>query len=368
VNDEQLLQQIALSMQPGLGPVNTRNLVAYCGSVEEVFRQKKRLLVKIPGVGPQTALNLATHNMFARAEAELKFVKEHQIDVLFYTNENYPQRLHHCADAPVLLYYKGSVSLNNSRMVAIVGTRSATDYGKYFTDNFISELKEYEVTVVSGLAYGIDIKAHRSAMQHGVPTIGVVAHGLDRIYPSLHTRFAVRMTENGGLLSEYPSETVPDRENFPSRNRIVAGICDVVVVVEAADKGGALITADIANSYNRDVFAVPGRIGDEFSAGCNAFIRQNRAALMTSARDLVDAMSWDPVVNVPEKAPVQRKLFVSLDPEEEKVCGVLKDGKMDADTLCWKSGLPVSQVNAVLLRLELKGVIRSLPGRIYQWV
>ncbi len=355
-------------MQPGLGPVNTRNLVAYCGSVEEVFRQKQKLLVKIPGIGPQTALSLAKLDTFQRAETELKFIKNHEIEALFFTDEKFPQRLHHCADAPVLLYYKGSVSLNNPRMVAIVGTRSATEYGKVFTEQLIADLKSADVTIVSGLAFGIDIKAHRSAMHCAIPTLGVVAHGLDRIYPAQHSHFAARMTANGGLLTEYPSDTIPDRENFPSRNRIVAGICDVVVVVEAAGKGGALITADIANSYNRDVFAVPGRVGDEFSVGCNAFIRQNRAALLTSAKDLLDAMSWETSQVAPDKPAIQRQLFVQLGPDEEKICGVLKAGKMDADNLAWQAGMPVSQVNSVLLKLELKGVLRAMPGRIYQLV
>lgn len=365
MNDEQLLRCIALSLQPDLGPVTIRNLVSYCGSVEELFRQKHKLLVKIPGIGPATAKSLSRHDTFKRAEEELLFIKKHEIKVLFYTESDFPQRLHHCADAPVLLYYKGTLDLNLPRMVAIVGTRSATDYGKYFTDNLIAELKNYEINVVSGLAYGIDIQAHRSAMYCEVPTVGVIAHGLDRIYPSPHKKFARKMLEHGGILTEYPSFTNPDRENFPSRNRIVAGISDVVIVVEAAEKGGALITADIANSYNRDVFAVPGRIDDQFSAGCNQFIRNNRAGLITSAADLTHAMGWDAVKSsIP--VPVQRQLFVDLNPQEELLRSSLLEGKIDADSLSYKVGMSVSQVNAVLLGMELKGVVKTLPGRIYQ--
>jgi DNA processing protein len=368
VNDEELLRYIALSLQPGLGPVTTRNLVAYCGSVEEVFRQKKNLLVKIPGIGTQTAMQLAKHNMFDRAEEELRFVKEHDIQVLFYSNNDYPQRLQHCSDAPVLLYYKGSVSLNLPRSIAIVGTRSATEYGKLFTEKFITDLKEYAVTIVSGLAYGIDICAHKAAYRNEMPTIGVVAHGLDRIYPAPHKNFAVKMSERGGLLTEYPAMTVPDRENFPSRNRIVAGISDATVVIEAAGKGGALITADIANSYNRDVFAVPGRVNDNFSTGCNEFIRQNRAALITSANDLLEMMGWLDENKVQTNSSHQRSLFIQLEPEEEKLCSLLGEGKSDADTLSWKSTLPLSKINSMLLQLEIKGAVKSLPGKMYQLI
>ncbi len=364
-----MLRYIALSLQPGLGPVTTRNLVAYCGSVEEVFRQKKNLLVKIPGIGVQTALQLAKHNMFERAEEELKFVKQHDVRVLFYTDLDYPHRLQHCADAPVLLYFKGTVSLNNPRTIAIVGTRSATEYGKLFTEKFIADLKSHDVTIVSGLAYGIDICAHKAAYRNEIPTIGVVAHGLDRIYPPPHKNFAVKMTERGGLLTEYPAMTIPDRENFPSRNRIVAGISDATVVVEAAGKGGALITADIANSYNRDVFAVPGRVVDNFSSGCNEFIRQNRAALITSASDLLDMMGWADEKKAEESSvPKQRSLFIQLEPEEEKLCLLLGEGKCDADTLSWKSTMPLSKINSMLLQLEIKGAVKSLPGKMYQLI
>jgi DNA processing protein len=369
VKEDELIRCIAISMQPLLGPVSIRNLVSYCGSVEEVFRQKGRLLKKIPGIGATVANSLAKHDMFSRAEEELAFTRKHDISVLFYTNDAFPQRLHHCSDAPVLLYYKGNHDLNSSRMVAIVGTRSATAYGKEFTEKFIADLKEYKITVISGLAYGIDIRAHRAAMMQEVPTIGVIAHGLDRIYPSEHKNFAQRMMEHGGILTEYPSGTNPDRENFPSRNRIVAGICDAVVVIEAAAKGGALITADIANSYNRDVFAVPGRIDDRFSEGCNRFIRQNRAALITSAGELAEAMSWELETRQELKAAsVQHSLFIELDPQEEKIRTALTEGKTDADSISWKAGLPASQVNSLLLQLELKGVIRALPGRVYQLV
>ena len=369
MNDDELLRCIAISMQPALGPVSIRNLVSYCGSVEEVFRQKNRLLKKIPGIGIAAAESLAKKDMFRHAAAELEFIHRHEINVLFYTEAAFPQRLHHCADAPVLLYYKGAQDLNVSRMVAIVGTRSATEYGKHFTDQFIAELKNHDIVVTSGLAYGIDIRAHRAAMQQNIATVGVIAHGLDRIYPSEHKKFAHRMMEHGGILTEYPSGTNPDRENFPSRNRIVAGISDAVIVIEAASKGGALITADIAASYNRDVFAVPGRIDDRFSEGCNSFIRQNRAGLITSAADFADAMGWSPATANPNSGtPVQRSMFVELGPQEEKIRSALETGKTDADSISWKSGLPASQVNSLLLQLELKGVIRSLPGRIYQLV
>lgn len=354
-------------MVPGLGPVNTRNLVSFCGSVEEIFRQNGRKLQTIPGIGPRTARQVVNQKVFGEAEKELNFIRKHGIEALFYTEARYPQRLNHCSDSPVLVYYKGNTDLNRQRMVAVIGTRSATEYGKNFTSHFIETIRPYDVTIVSGLAYGIDICAHLCAMHENIPTVGVVAHGLDRIYPPHHAQFAKKMLENGGLLTEYPSNTIPDRENFPSRNRIVAGICDAIVVVEAATKGGALITADIANSYNRDVFALPGRYDDPFSAGCNAFIRDNRAGLITSAEDLINAMGWEQNKNkLLVDVPKQSQMFIPMEPEEEKLVEWLKKGRQDMDALSFKSGMPMSKVNSLLLQLELKGAIKSLPGKVFE--
>ncbi len=365
---EELKFRIALSLLPNVGPVIARNLVSYCGSVEAIFKQKKRALLKIPEIGPKTAEIIATHKLFTRADQEIEFILKHQIQPLFYLEENYPQRLKHCYDAPILLYFKGNTDLNKSRMIAMVGTRNATDYGKTVTDKLLEELAQLDVTVISGLAYGIDIHSHRAALKYGISTIAVMAHGLDRIYPGQHRATAAKMIEQGGLLTEYPSCTNPDRENFPSRNRIIAGICDAVIVVEAAKKGGALITADIAHSYSRDVFAVPGRLDDPYSEGCNKLVRINRAALITSAADVTYLMGWEKENNT-DSSPkmVQKKLFVDLTIEEEELVKILElMPKADIDVLSMELRWPFSKLSSVLLAMEMKGLLKTLPGKMYQ--
>ncbi|MBL7924145.1 MAG: DNA-protecting protein DprA [Bacteroidia bacterium] len=362
---EELLYRIALSMLPGVGPVLARALHQYCGSATQVFREKKSLLAKIPGIGQKRIRGAFSAPVFEQAEKELRFVMKHKVKVLFYTDEAYPKRLNQCPDAPVLLYYKGTASLNEGRLVALVGTRSASPYGVDVTHRLVEGLRDHQVTVVSGLAYGIDICAHEAALKAGLPTIGVTAHGMDRIYPYGHRDTAGRMLQQGGLLTEYHSGTQPDRENFPSRNRIVAGMCDAVVVVEAGDKGGALITAGLAQGYNRDVFAIPGRINDPFSSGCNAFIRENKAALITSAGDLVWMMGWSEERKLQQPA-VQTQLFPELSPDEQRVTEVLKEqGECGIDAIAAATAFPFSKLANVLLQLEFKGVLKLKPGRRY---
>jgi DNA protecting protein DprA len=314
---EDLKFRIALTLLDGVGSVTARNLVSYCGSVEAVFKEKKKNLERIPGIGPVTAEKIVSGQPFSRAEEECAFIEKHHIKPLFYLDKDFPSRLKNCTDAPVMLYYKGTSNLNHHRMIALVGTRNASDYGKQVTEKMVEELKAYDVIIVSGLAYGIDITAHKAALKYNMETIGVLAHGLDRIYPALHKSTAEKMMEQGGLLTEYMTCTRPDRENFPQRNRIVAGMCDAVVIIEAAKTGGALITADIANSYNRDVFAVPGRTIDTYSLGCNHFIKTNKAALVESATDIAEMMQWN-IANKPAEKPKQRKLFVELSEEEKQ--------------------------------------------------
>jgi len=366
--EEELVRRIALTRVAGVGDVLARNLVSYCGSAEAVFRQPRRSLEKIPGIGAKTATAIASFRDFDRAEREIRFMERNGIRSFFYSDPEFPARLKNCPDAPALLYYKGTADLNRSRVVAVVGTRSATTYGRLFTEQLVEDLKALDVLVVSGLAYGIDITAHRAALQHGVDTVGVLGHGLDRIYPAAHRAIADDMADHGGLLTEYPSGTNPDKENFPSRNRILAGISDAVVVVEAARSGGALITAEIANSYNRDVFALPGKTTDTWSQGCNRLVKTNKAALIESAKDLEYIMGWEPAGEQPE-APAQRNLFVELTVDEQSVVDALKPlGRTDIDTLGAGLSIPVSRLSAALLNLEFKGVLKAFPGKMYELI
>jgi DNA processing protein len=362
----QLIYQIALTLIPGVGDVTAKNLISYCGSVEGVFKQKKSHLLKIPEVGKVTANAIVNHSVFERAEEEVKFIEQNNIQTFFYLDEEYPTRLKHCIDAPLLLYGHGSLNLNAARTVVIVGTRNATEYGKDITRQFVNDLKQYDVTIISGLAYGIDVCAHKACIEKDIPTIGVLAHGLDDLYPALHRKVADNMKANGGLLTEFITQSKPNRENFPKRNRVVAGMADVVLVVEAGKKGGALITADIADSYNREVFAVPGKIGDTYSEGCNQLIFNNRAHLALNAQKLAEMMFWDVEMEKQNK-PKQRELFIELSEEEKTILDILgsKD-KLDIDSIRIQSSMPVSAVANTLLNLEFNGLIKSLPGKIYQ--
>ena len=363
--DEELKYKIAITLIPGIGDILAKNLIAYCGGAEAVFKEKKQNLIKIPGIGTITADSIKKQNVLARAEKEITFILKYKIQPLFFLDDAYPKRLKQCADSPVMLYYKGNADLNAAKIISIVGTRNATTYGKTICENFIAELAGMDVLIVSGLAYGIDICAHRAALENNLATVGVLAHGLDNIYPSVHTATAKKMVENGGLLTDYLSETNPDKENFPKRNRIVAGMADATVVVESKNGGGSLITADIANSYSRDVFAFPGRIDDACSEGCNNLIKINKAALIQSAKDIVYIMGWEEKINKGKKKE-QLQMLVNLNPEEELIVGVLKEkGTVNVDDICYASKLTMSKVSTLLLTLEFSNVVKSLPGKMY---
>lgn len=362
-----LIYKIALTLIPGVGSVNGKSLVAYCGGVKAVFMEKKRALLKIPGIGEQTVNALANHNVFARAEEELGFVEKNKIAPLFYLDKNYPIRLKQCHDSPLMLYYKGTADLNAPKVVAMVGTRKATEYGRDMCRKIIEDLIEHNVLIVSGLAYGIDTWTHKAALDNKLETVGVLGHGLDRIYPFANRSLAERMTESGGLLCEYMSNTNPDRENFPMRNRIIAGMSDATIVVEAGATGGALITAEIANSYNRDVFAVPGRLGDPHSEGCNKLIKINKAALIQSAKDISYLLNWNDTTT--KKKNLQPQLFLNLSPDEEIIVNVLKDkGDLDIDSLLIESKIVPAKAASILLNLEFEGVLRCLPGKVYRLI
>jgi DNA processing protein len=366
--DEQLKHQIALTLLPGIGSVIAKNLVSYCGSVENIFRQKKHHLEKIPGIGRDRAEAILNHETFRRAEAEVTFIRKHKIKTFFFLDKEYPSRLKNCDDSPVLLFFKGEADLNVERMVAIVGTRNITAYGRQVTEQLAEGFAKYHATIVSGLAYGVDVIAHKEALKNNLPTIGVLAHGLDRIYPAIHKPVAEKMIDKGGVLTEFISKTNPDRENFPSRNRIVAGMTDATIVIESATKGGALITADIANSYNRDVFAVPGKIGEEFSAGCHELIRTNKAMLIESADQVAEMLNWDND-STKKKENKQLKFFHELKTEEKVLVELLQQkGKLDIDSMTIHSNMPMSKVSSTLLHLEFAGLLRSLPGKVYELV
>lgn len=359
-----LIHQIGLTLIRNVGHVHARRLLDFFGSAEAVFSAGRSDLLQVQGIGESIARQILQTDALVSAEEQLRFIEKHKIAVLFYTADNYPQRLKNCYDAPVLLYYKGTAELNHPRVVSIVGTRNATAYGRQICRQLIEALVSYDVLVISGLAYGIDVAAHKESLAFHLPTVGVLGHGLDRIYPPIHRQIANEMLKSGGLLTEFPFGTNPDKENFPKRNRIIAGLADVTVVIEAAMKGGALITADIANSYDRDVYAFPGKISDTYSRGCNFLIRTNRAGLITDPKELIYNMGWDHVKPVVSKRQFQLPLDISAD--ESRILTLLKSSVLRIDEFGIKTEMQHSKLAVHLLNLELKGYIISLPGKIYQ--
>ncbi len=365
MNDENLIYRIALSLLNGIGPVNARNLLSYCGGLKEIFQWPAEKFLRIPGIGKGIAGNLNRNQALSRAEDEVKFIKKNNIKALFYLDPDYPQRLKHCNDSPVIIYSKTSITLNQNRTLSIVGTRKATEYGKMIVQQIVEELTDYNVIIISGLAYGIDYHAHHEALRNNIPTLAVLGHSLDRIYPAVHSNLAKKMLLNGGLVSEYPSGTKPDRENFPQRNRIIAGLSDVVIVVESNLRGGAVITAIIANSYNRDVYAVPGNINHDYSKGCNQLIVQNRAVLFSSVKQLADDMGWNE--SNTSNGTKQTVLPVDLTKEEQIILSVLSKSESKAiDRIVLDTAMSTSKVSANLLELEFKGLVITMPGKHFK--
>lgn len=368
-SEEEQIYSIALTMVPGIGHIGAKHLISGTGNAVDVFRLRKDLPERIPEVSRRVVEALDCPEAIARARQEYEFIRKNRISCLTFHDEAYPSRLRECEDAPVVLFFKGNTDLNSLHVINMVGTRNATDYGTQICASFLRDLKTLcpDVLVVSGLAYGIDIHAHREALANELPTVGVLAHGLDRIYPYVHRKTAVDMLESGGLLTEFMSGTNPDRHNFVSRNRIVAGMCDATIVIESAEKGGSLITAELAESYHRDCFAFPGCVNDEYSKGCNLLIRENRASLLLSAEDFVKAMGWDMSVIPSEKVNIQRSLFLELSDEEQKIVTILeKRGNLQINSLVVEADIPVHKINAILFELEMKGVVRVLAGGMYQ--
>lgn len=366
--DQNRLALLALHFIPGLGDYSIRQLVSYCGSAEKVFQTPKGKLLKIPGIGAVTAASIIKGKPFTEAEKEYRKVEDEDVTLIFYTDSQYPSRLKSINDAPTLLYAKGKVDFENPKTIGIVGTRKSTDYGRVCIEELMEGLLPHHPLIISGLAYGIDILAHKLALKNNLPTVGILGSGLDVIYPATHKETAKKMLANGGIVTENPMGTKPDAHNFPARNRIIAGLCDALIVVEAAEKGGALITADIANSYNKDVFAFPGNIGQSYSSGCNNLIKSNKAYLITSAKDLEYLMNWD----LTTKSSPKKSVFTleQYEPSEQVVLKELltHNNQLMIDEISWRTNLPVGQLASVLLGLEFKGVVASLPGKIYKLV
>lgn len=361
------IHDLALTFTSGIGDVTIRNLIAHFGSAKAVMESTKNELRSVGGIGDKTSSTIYNSRPAAydRAEQELSFIKKHNIQIFTLSDQDYPRRLKECYDAPWILYYRGNANLNSSKIISIVGSRKATAYGRKLCSELVEELSPYNPLIVSGLAYGIDTCAHKACVEYGIPTVAVLGHGLDQIYPPTNRDLAKRMLNNGGILSEFPFLSKPERANFPKRNRIIAGLSDVVIVVEAAIQGGALITAEIANNYNRDVCAFPGNVNQEYSAGCNFLIKSHRAHLISRAQDLEYLMGWQEADKKPSSQ--QLKLNLSLSPIQEKIYNLVKlHQPISIDEISGKLKTPQSRLTIVLLELEMKGLLVALPGKIFK--
>jgi DNA processing protein len=360
-----LLYLIALTQTENIGPIIAKQLIGYCGGAEAVFKEKPSRLLKIPGIGMQTVSGLKNKDSITKAEKELHFIQKENIKALVQSDSLYPGRLKHFPDSPLVLFFKGEADLNTEHVVSIVGTRNISSYGKHLTEQLIQHLAEFEVLVISGLAYGVDSAAHRVSLLNDIPTVGVLGHGLDRIYPAENKSLAAKMLTKGGLLTEFCSNTKPDRQNFPMRNRIVAGMSDAIVVIETKSGGGSLITAEFGNEYNKDVFAFPGKVGDELSAGCNQLIKNHKAHLIESGEDLTEMLRWEKPGNVRHKQ-VKKELFVNFTEDEDKVVQMIRSKqKVNIDLLSHCLNFTPSQLANILLNLQFKGVVQEMPGKTY---
>ena len=362
---DELIAILRLQHVPNIGDILARKLISHCGNPSAIFQDKQRNLLKIDGIGTHTIKHLFDKEHLEAAEEEYKYIKTNNITCTYFLDASYPTYLKHCIDGPILLFQKGSIDLGRRKIISVVGTRNITSYGMDFCERFIADIAPLNPIIVSGFAYGVDICIQREAIKHGLQTIGCLAHGLNQIYPKVHAKYQVDVLKNGGFYTEFWSTSNPERENFLKRNRIIAGMSEATIVVESAEKGGSLVTADIANSYNRDVFAVPGRATDKYSLGCNNLIKQQKAHLMTSAADLMYLLDWD----VEEKPPqtIQKQLFIELDETEQGIYTYLQNnGKQLLDSIALDCKIPIFKVSSTLLNMEMKGVIRPLPGKLFE--
>lgn len=364
MNSSDLQYILALQQVPNMGDATAKKLIRHFGSAEAVFKEKKTNLLKIDGIGKQKIAGLGDAIHFQQAEKELEFIANHHIKCLYYKDEDYPEKLKHCLDGPILLFQRGNINLKNRKIISLVGTRKATTSGINFCEEFIAQLAALDPVIVSGFAYGIDITAQRAAVQNNLQTVGCLAHGFNQMYPKVHQKYVKSIEEHGGFFTDFWSGSNFDRNNFLKRNRIIAGLSEATIVIESAEKGGSLVTAEIANSYNREVFAVPGRPSDSQSKGCNELIKLQRSHLLTSAADLIYILNWKLEESV---KPVQKQLFVELEEEEKLIYSFLKqNGKEQLDLIALKCEFPTFKAASLLLNMELKGIVRPLPGKLFE--
>lgn len=359
----------ALRLQkiPFIGDITAKKLIAHCGSPSAVFNDKKKALLKIEGVGTRVINGILDSRYLHEAEKEYRYIEANNISCSLFTDADFPVNLKHCVDGPIVLLSRGSIDLKGKRTIAVVGTRHMTAYGRAFCERFVEEIAPLDPVIISGFAYGVDICVQLEAVKNGLQTIGCLAHGLNQVYPREHSQYVNAIESNGGFVTEFWSTSRPERENFLRRNRIIAGLGQATVVVESAERGGSLVTADLAFNYNRDVFAVPGRVGDHFSSGCNNLIKQHKAHLINSAADLIYILNWD--LEKTKSTSVQKKLFTDLKGEEKKIYDYLYGGgKQALDTIALSCSIPVFKVSSTLLSMEMKGVIRPLPGKMFEAV
>jgi len=365
VTKNDLFYTLVLQKVPNLGDASAKKLIQKAGSPEAVFKEKKSNLIKIDGIGAFKLKDLGNKDFFASAEEEISFIEENEIKPCFFKDDEYPEKLKHCIDGPILFFQRGNINLNKKRIISVVGTRKITSYGSSFCQQLMEDLAPLDPVIVSGFAYGVDITAHKAAFKNGLQTIGCLAHGLNQIYPKTHQKYVKEVEHHGGFITEFWSSDVFDRTNFLKRNRIIAGISEATIVIESAEKGGSLVTAEFANSYNRDVFAVPGRVNDNQSKGCNNLIKSQRAHLLTSAADLVYILNWKLEENRPKV--IQQQLFVELNEEEKTIFNYLKTHpKSHLDAIAFDCNVPIFRATILLLDLELKGLVKPLPGKIFE--
>jgi DNA processing protein len=365
MTENDLLYTLALQHVPNIGDITAKRLINHCGNAEAVLKEKKQNLLKIDGIGSVILGDLFETIHLKEAEKEMEFIKNNQIKVSYYKNKDYPEKLKHCIDAPILLFQTGNINLEQQHIISIVGTRKITTNGIAFCEDLVEKLAVYNPVIISGYAYGTDITAHKAAIKHNLQTIGCLAHGLNTIYPNVHKKYMVDMEKNGGFFTDFWSSDTFDRNNFLKRNRVIAGLSEATIVIESAEKGGSLVTADIASSYNRDVFAVPGRTTDLQSIGCNNLIKHQKAHMLTTPFDVPYILNWK--LEDKTKPVIQKQLFVELDNTEKVIYNYLKENdKQQLDFIAINCNLPIYKVASVLLNMELKGVIRPLPGKLFE--
>lgn len=365
MKEEKLLAILRLQKSKAIGDILAKKLIVNVGDVEQIFKEKAATLQKINGIGNHVLKHLFDKKNIEFAEQELNYIKKNNIKYAYFLEDDYPKNLQNCIDSPILIFKDGNINLNNDKIISIVGTRNMSSYGRDFTNKLVEELAEHNPIIVSGFAYGVDICAHKAAVKNNLQTIAVLAHGFEQIYPKVHKKYINQVNENGGFLTEFWSEETPLRENFLRRNRIVAGISKATIIIESASKGGSLVTADIANSYDRDVFAVPGRATDLYSKGCNNLIKNNRATLLTSSQDIVKMLNWD--IDEKPKKPIQKQLFIELNENEQKIYDLLSEkGQQLLDVISLECNIPIYQLSSILLQMEMKGVTKPLPGKLFE--